>query len=60
MLEVYNNSPRSEEHSGTERYSTNHLEWFATEIIQKSVLGFRKHLQACVKADGGNFEHLLH
>ena len=30
------------------------------ETIQKSVLGFRKRLQACVKANGGHFEHSLH
>lgn len=29
------------------------------ETIQKSVLGLRKRLQACVKADGGHFQHLL-
>ena len=30
------------------------------ETIQKSVLGFRKRLQGCVKADGGHFEHSMH
>ena len=30
------------------------------ETIQKSVLGFRKHLQICVKAIGGHFEHSMH
>ena len=30
------------------------------ETIQKSVLGFRKRLQACVNADGGHFEHSMH
>jgi len=29
------------------------------ESIDKAVLGFRKRLQACVKADGGHFEHVL-
>jgi hypothetical protein len=28
-------------------------------FIQKAVLAFRKRLQACVKSDGGHFEHLL-
>ena len=27
--------------------------------IDRAVLGFRKRLQACVKADGGHFEHVL-
>ena len=29
------------------------------ESIDKAVLGFRKRLRACVKADGGHFEHVL-
>src|SRR5688572_18776421 len=29
------------------------------EPIKKAVLAFRKRLQACVRADGGHFEHLL-
>ena len=29
------------------------------QFIQKAVLAFRKRLQACVRADGGHFEHLL-
>lgn len=29
------------------------------ETIRKSVLSFRKRLVACVKAEGGHFEHLL-
>ena len=28
------------------------------EAISKAILGFRKRLQACVKASGGHFEHL--
>jgi hypothetical protein len=28
-------------------------------FIQKAVLAFRKRLQACIKSDGGHFEHLL-
>jgi len=28
-------------------------------FIQKVVLAFRKRLQACIKSDGGHFEHLL-
>jgi hypothetical protein len=28
-------------------------------FIQKAVLAFRKRLQACVRSDGGHFEHLL-
>ena len=27
--------------------------------INKAVLGYRKRLQVCVKADGGHFEHVL-
>ena len=27
--------------------------------IQKTVLSFRKRLQACIRSDGGHFEHLL-
>ena len=27
--------------------------------IKKAVLAFRKKLQACIRADGGPFEHLL-
>ena len=27
------------------------------EPINKAVLAFRKRLQACVRADGGHFEH---
>ena len=27
--------------------------------IQKAVLSFRKRLQACIRSDGGHFEHLL-
>jgi hypothetical protein len=29
------------------------------EFIQKEVLAFRKRLQACIRSDGGHFEHLL-
>ena len=29
------------------------------EFIQKTVLAFRKRMQACVRCDGGHFEHLL-
>jgi len=29
------------------------------DSIRHSVLGVQKHLQACFKADGGHFEHLL-
>jgi hypothetical protein len=29
------------------------------EFIQKAVLAFRKRLQACIRSDGGHFEHLL-
>ena len=29
------------------------------EVIDLAVLAFRKRLQACIQADGGNFEHLL-
>ena len=29
------------------------------EPIKKAVLAFRKRLQACIRADGGHFEHLL-
>ena len=29
------------------------------ESIDKALLGFRKRLRACVKADGGHFEHVL-
>ena len=29
------------------------------EPIDKAVLAFRKRLQACVRADGGHFEHQL-
>ena len=29
------------------------------ESIDKAALGFRKRLQACVKADRGHFEHVL-
>ena len=29
------------------------------EFIQKTVLAFRKRVQACVRSDGGHFEHLL-
>ena len=29
------------------------------ESIDKAVLGFRKRLLACVRADGGHFEHVL-
>ena len=29
------------------------------EFIQKTVLAFRKRVQACVRFDGGHFEHLL-
>jgi hypothetical protein len=27
--------------------------------INKAVVAFRKRLQACIRADGGHFEHLL-
>ena len=29
------------------------------ETIRKAVLSFRKRLQACIRSDGGHFEHLL-
>ena len=29
------------------------------ESIEKAVVAFRKRLQACIRADGGHFEHLL-
>jgi len=29
------------------------------EAIDLAVLAFRKRLQACIRADGGHFEHLL-
>lgn len=29
------------------------------DSIDKAILGFRKRLRACVKADGGHFEHVL-
>src|ERR1700761_8585378 len=29
------------------------------EPIKKAVIAFRKRLQACIRADGGHFEHLL-
>ena len=29
------------------------------ETIQKSVLAFRKRLQACINANGGHFEHAM-
>ena len=29
------------------------------ESTKKAVLAFRKRLQACIRADGGYFEHLL-
>jgi hypothetical protein len=29
------------------------------EFIQKTVLAFRKRVQACIRSDGGHFEHLL-
>ena len=29
------------------------------EFIQKTVLAFRKRVQACVRSNGGHFEHLL-
>ena len=32
---------------------------FPQEPIKKAVLAFRKRLQACIRADGGRFEHLL-
>jgi len=28
------------------------------DSISKAILGFRKRLRACVKADGGHFEHV--
>ena len=28
-------------------------------IIQKAVLSFRKRLRACIRSEGGHFEHLL-
>ena len=32
---------------------------FPQESIKKAVLVFRKRLQACIRAAGGHFEHLL-
>jgi len=29
------------------------------EPIEKAILAFRKRLQACIRADGGHFEHLI-
>ena len=29
------------------------------EPFDKAVLAFRKRLEACIRADGGHFEHLL-
>ena len=29
------------------------------ESIDKAIQNFRKRLQACVKADGGHFEHVI-
>ena len=29
------------------------------ESIKKAVLAFRKRLKACIRGDGGHFEHLL-
>ena len=29
------------------------------DLIDRAVVGFRKRLQACVKANGGHFEHVL-
>jgi len=31
----------------------------ATGLYQQAILSFPKRLQACVKAGGGNFEHML-
>ena len=32
---------------------------FPLEQIKKAMLAFRKRLQACIKANGGHFEHQL-
>ena len=29
------------------------------DSIERAIMNFRKRLQACVKADGGHFEHVL-
>jgi hypothetical protein len=29
------------------------------QTVQKAVVTFRKRLQACIRCDGGHFEHLL-
>ena len=35
------------------------LERLAQAVIDLAVLAFRRRLQACIRADGGHFEHLL-
>mgnify|MGYP003396362826 FL=1 len=34
-------------------------EGLPTTVLQNAVLSFRKRLQACIRSDGGHFEHLL-
>ena len=61
MLETYNKLTTKPKNI-PELKNTLQIIWndLPLETIQKSVLGFRKRLQACVKANGGHFEHSLH
>ena len=62
MLEIYNKLNNTKPENIPELKNTLQINWndLPLETIQKSVLGFRKRLQACVKANGGHFEHSLH
>ena len=61
MLETYNKLTTKPKNI-PELKDTQQIIWneLLLETIQKSVLGFRTRLQACVKANGGHFEHLMH
>ena len=61
MLETYNKLTTKPKNI-PELKNTLQIIWhdLPLETIQKSVLGFRKRLQACIKANGGHFEHSLH
>ena len=56
--QIQPSEPTTEEYPGAEDIASGDTGWAAARSYQKSVISFRKHLSACVNAEGGHFEQV--
>jgi len=54
MLQAFH---KAKDHPRAKKYTASDMGWLATDNDNKAINDFRKHLNTCVSAFGGLFEH---